>query len=122
VVFVVKRKLRRPKTGDAILDSVKQYEDPSFDIEKSRSPVEFSRASYACGFHMKLLLPEVKIAHFRLQEVFGEPTRITQEAVEWVLKLPTKEVIKITLASKVELHGFNMTKSIEKWVERLEAA
>lgn len=122
MVLVVKKKNRRPKTGNQILEKVKQYDDPSFDIEKIGSPVEFTRASFTSGFQMKVLWPEVKISGFRLREILGEPTRINRSSVEWVVKIPTKEVIKIILSSKIEIHGFNITKSIQKWVERLEAA
>jgi len=122
VVLVIKRKLRR-KTGDQIIESVKKYEDPSFEIEKPKNPMDFTRASYAAGFRMKVLWSDIKISNFRLKEILGEPTIIGKNSIEWVIRIPTKEVIKLVLlsSSKVEIYGFNITKSIEKWVGRLES-
>lgn len=119
-VFVVKRKLRRPKTGAAFVADAKKYADPSHESEKPKNPLNFRRASYAKAFETKPLWTNLKITSRHISELFGEPTRILHDGVEYVVQLPTREVLRILVGAKgVSVWGFNKTLTVESWVERL---
>ncbi len=120
-LIVIKRKLRRPKTVSEILVNAQKFRDPSHASEKPRNPLEFVKVSYAKALRSKPLWNSIPITVIHLRSLFGEPTRIlANQTIEWVVKLKTKEVLKIEWAQgKSSIHGFNKTESIEVWVNRL---
>ncbi len=120
-LIVIKRKLRRPKTVSEILVNAQKFRDPSHASEKPRNPLEFAKTSYAKGLLAKPLWERVSLTPAHVQSLLGEPTRILSAGLEWVAKLRSKEVLKISCNNRgiVSIHGFNRTETIEKWVERL---
>lgn len=119
-VIVVKRRSRR-KSGAQILVESTKYADPSHESEKPRNPLEYRRATYSKAFHTKALWDYTKLTSRRIRELFGEPTRICQNHIEYVLQIPSREILKIVVSDRgaVTIHGFNRTSTVEKWVDRL---
>lgn len=119
-VVVIKRKIVKQKTGGQLLQQAQKLEDVSHVSEKQRSPVDFVKTSYVSGLKTQLLVPSVSAPAHRLYEIFGEPTRLLHDAVEWVVRIPTKEVLRIVLTNRrTEVWGFVLTKTVESWVKRL---
>ena len=120
-LIVIKRKLRRPKTVSEILADAQKYRDPSHASEKLRNPLEFTKTSYAKALMAKPLWDRVSLTAAHVQSILGEPTRILSVGLEWVVKIKSKEVIKVSASARgiVSIWGFNKTEAIEKWVERL---
>ena len=119
-VIVVKRKSRR-KTGAQIMVESTKYADPSHESEKPRNPLEYRRTTYSKAFSTKVLWDRPKLTSRRIRELFGEPTRICQNSIEYVLQIPSREILKIVVSDRgaVTIHGFNRTPTVEKWVDRL---
>jgi hypothetical protein len=119
-VVVIKRKLRRPTTVVAVANDTK-YEDPSHESEKPRNPLEFRRAAFSKAFCTKPLWSETRLTSRHIRQLFGEPTRICQSHIEYVVQIPSREILKIVVSCRgaVSISGFNRTPTVEKWVERL---
>ena len=120
-VVVVHRKLNRAKTGAALNKQLDQYKDPSFECEKAQNPLDYVKTSYSKAMSAKLLFGGFNLSARHIRELFGEPTRICQSHLEYVLQIPTREIVKIVVDSKgaVTIHGFQRTQTLEKWVNRL---
>jgi hypothetical protein len=120
-VIVIKRKLNRPKTAEAVIADSTKYADPSHESEKPKNPLEYRRASYAKAFRTKPLWPETRLTSRQVRALFGEPTRILSESIEWVVQIPSREIVKIVVSARgsVSVYGFNRTATLEKWVERM---
>lgn len=120
-VVVIKRKLRRPKTGAEVTTDAAKYADPSHESEKAKNPLDYRRASYAKAFCAQPLWTNARITARHIRELFGEPTRICQNHIEYVLQIPTREIVKLVVSCRgaVSIHGFNRTPTVEKWVDRL---
>lgn len=123
-VSVVRRKTRRPKTGIEVVEESKKYADPSFECEKPKNPLDFQRTTYSKALMAKVLWDRTRLTSRRIRELFGDPTRICESHIEYVLQIPTREVLKIIVNNKggVTIHGFQRTASLEKWVDRLTNA
>jgi hypothetical protein len=119
-VVVIKRKLHRAKTGVEVAAD-RKYVDPSHESEKPRNPLDFRRTSYAKAFSANPLWPGVRLTSRHIRELFGEPTRICESHIEYVLQIPSREILKIVVSSRgaVSICGFQRTPTLEKWVERL---
>jgi hypothetical protein len=119
-VIVIKRKLHRAKTGEQVAAD-RKYVDPSHESEKPRCPLDFRRASYSKGFCSKTLWAEIRLTSRHIRELFGEPTRICESHIEYVLQIPSREILKIVVSSRgaVSICGFQRTPTLEKWVDRL---
>lgn len=119
-VIVVKAKLHRPKTG-AALAADRKYADPSHDSEKPKNPLDFRRAAFSKGFQTSPLWAETRLTSRHIRELFGEPTRICQSHIEYVLQIPSREIVKIVVSCRgaVSICGFQRTPTLEKWVDRL---
>jgi len=120
-VIVIKRKLRRPKTVSEILINAQKFRDPSHASEKPRNPLEFVKTSYAKGLWARPLWERVSLTPVHVQSLLGDPTRILSTGLEWVVKIKSKEVLKVVINNRgiVSIHGFNRTENLDKWVERL---
>lgn len=119
-LIVIKRKLRRPKTGAEIATDIKHV-DPSHESEKPRNPLDFRRAAFSKACQTQVLWPTTRLTSRHIQQLFGEPTRICQSHIEYVVQIPSREILKIVVSARgaVSICGFNRTSTVEKWVERL---
>lgn len=119
-VIVIKRKIRKYKPIAALVKETEKYVDPSHESEKPKNPLNFVRASFAKGFRTKPIWENIRISPAHLKNIFGEPTRICHDHLEWVIKIPNKQILKIVVTHKdVTIHGFEKTQEVEKWVSRL---
>jgi hypothetical protein len=120
-VIVVKRKSHRAKTGVDIVKESTKYADPSYECEKPKNPLDYRRTTYSKALLTKPLWTYTKLTSRHIRELFGEPTRICNSQIEYVLQIPTREVLKIVVSDRgaVTIHGFNRTPTVEKWVDRL---
>jgi len=120
-VVVVKAKLHRPTPIEIVADT--KYADPSHESEKPRNPVEFRKTSFSKGFCSVPLWPSTPLTARHVRILFGEPTRICSDHVEYVLQIPTREVVKLVLTNnRVAVWGFQKTPTLERWVDRLLAS
>lgn len=120
---MIRRKLRRPRTGQTIVAEAAKYVDPSHDSDKAQNPLNFHRASYATAFCSQPLWATTSLTARHITQLFGEPSRICNSHVEYVLRIPSREILKIIVeSSNVSIHGFNRTPTVERWVERLMAS
>lgn len=119
-VIVTKRK-KRLSTGVEIVRDSKKNADPSHESEKAKNPLDYRRAAYTKALTASLLWPETRLTARHIRELFGEPTRICESHIEYVLQIPTREVLKLVVSSRgpVSIYGFQRTPSLEKWVDRL---
>jgi len=119
-VSVITRKSRKVKKISELIKETVRYVDPSHESEKPKNPFTFKRASYAKAFRSKPLWTNIAITPSHIRELFNEPTRICADHLEWVIQLPSKEIVKLVITSRgVSVHGFNQTETIEKFVGRL---
>lgn len=120
-VVVVKRKSHRAKSGADIVSESSKYADPSHDSEKPKNPLDYRKTTYSKALLAKPLWEKTRLTSRRIRELFGDPTRICQSRIEYVLQIPTREILKIVVSDRgaVTIHGFNRTPTVEKWVDRL---
>lgn len=119
-VTVIKRKSLRPKTGAAIAVESQKYVDPSHESERPRNPLAFTKITYTAALTAKPLWDSVPVTSQRIRQLLGDPTRICADRLEYVFRIPSREVLKVVLSSKgVSVHGYNRTPTVEKWVDRL---
>jgi hypothetical protein len=120
-VIVIKRKLRRATKSGADVAADNKYMDPSHESEKPPNPLDFRRTSFAKAFRTKPIWTETRLTSRHIRQLFGEPTRICQNEIEYVLQIPSREILKIVVSSRgaVSICGFQRTATLEKWVERL---
>lgn len=120
-VVVAKRKLHRAKTGRDIAATMGEYKDPSHDSEKALNPLDYKRTSFVKAVATTPIWTNLRLSSRHIRELFGEPTRICKSHLEYVLQIPTREIVKIVVDSKgaVTIHGFQRTQTLEKWVNRL---
>jgi len=118
-VIVIRRRLRNRSVHEITKEVIGKIE-PFYESEKPRNPLEFVKTSYGKLLQSIPLWINLHIPEEHLFELFGEPTRFVGNSIEWAIKLPTKEVIKIVLKNRRTLvYGFTRNKNIEKWVNRL---
>lgn len=119
-VFVVSRKSRKVKKISELIKETVRYVDPSHESEKPKNPFTFKRASYAKALRAKPLWTDIAISPAHIRNLFDDPTRVCADHLEWVIQLPSKEIVKLVINSRgVSVHGFNQTETIEKFVGRL---
>lgn len=119
-VIVIKRKIRRPKKGQDLLKESERHADPSFECEKPKNPLNFTRASFAQGFRTTPIMENIRLSPSHIRNLLGEPTRVCADSLEWVVKIPSKEILKIVVNGRgVAVHGFNRTETVNKWIDRL---
>lgn len=118
-VLVIRRKTRRKKTSAEIIRDLKQYEDPSYECDKVRNPLDFAKTSYTKGFSTKPLWPSTRLTPAHVASLLGGPTRLYQGDTEWVVRIPSREVLKVVASGRgVSIWGFNRTATVEAWVDR----
>lgn len=119
-VFVISRKSRKVKKISELIKETVRYVDPSHESEKPKNPFTFRRASYAKALRAKPLWTDIAISPAHIRNLFDDPTRVCADHLEWVIQLPSKEIVKLEVSTKgISVHGFNRTKSLEKFVNRL---
>jgi len=119
--IVISRRRRLPKTGGEILVESCRYDEPDM-LEKPNNPLVFQKTSYAQALRAQNLWPKTLLTSGHIHQLFGPPTRVCFDHVEWVLKIK-KEVVKVVADQKgVSVWGFCKTPTLERWVNRLLAS
>lgn len=120
-VIVIKRKRRRSKAiKDLLQETYQNLDILSYESERPKNPLEFVKTSYAKALMAVLLVEKVPLSPSHIRGLFGEPSRIIGNRIEWVVKIPSRQVLKILLDPHgVFIYGFNRTPAVNKWIERL---
>lgn len=117
-VIVIRRRMRKKTVMEMTKEAVSNIE-PTYESEKPRNPLEFTKTSYGKLIQAVPLWINLSIPLEHIFELFGEPTQITNDRLEWCLKLVNRQVIKIVVKGRnVSIWGFHKTSIVEKWVQR----
>lgn len=121
-VTVVKRKSRRPPTSP-VVEAQAPALTPSVP-EKAKPPLPpYTRASFTTAIRSTPLWANLGGLTPTHIENFGEPTKVSEAGSEYVLRIPTREILKIVVkGGQVTIWGFHKTPSLERWIDRLLAS
>lgn len=123
-VIILYRTRRKPKTMETVMVEAQKYKDPSYECEKPKNPLEFTKTTWTKASAAQPLWKRTGLTPAHCSELFGEPTRLFPNVLEWVMRIPPHgEVVKVSVKrGDVEIHGFRKTKTLDRWVNRLLAS